>query len=72
MITKKYYEIIIDNPEKVSKRIQAGIKKICEYRKKFGDVFYYNWMLHIEENCQRPFSPTHEAMSALNLHYDQP
>ena len=69
---REYYEIIIDNPQKVAKKIQAGIKKVREYRKKLGDAFYYNWMLHIEQEYQRPFSPTHEAMSALNLHYDQP
>ncbi|MED5435166.1 MAG: nucleotide 5'-monophosphate nucleosidase PpnN [SAR324 cluster bacterium] len=69
---REYYDIIIDNPQKVAKRIQAGIKKVREVRKKVGDAFYYNWMLHIEREYQRPFTPTHEAMSALNLHYDQP
>jgi hypothetical protein len=70
--TRKYYEIIIDDPEKVAQRIQTGIKKVREYRRKLGDAFYYNWMLHIDHDFQRPFSPTHETMSALNLHYDQP
>ena len=69
---RKFYEIIIDDPEQVAKRIQAGIKKVREYRRKLGDAFYYNWMLHIEHDFQRPFSPTHAEMSALNLHYEQP
>jgi hypothetical protein len=37
-----------------------------------GDAFYYNWMLHIDQEYQRPFVPTHEAMAGLNLHFDQP
>ena len=69
---KKYYEIIIDDPEKVAQKIQAGIKSVRAYRRKLGDAFYYNWMLHIDQDYQRPFSPTHASMSALNLHYTQP
>ena len=69
---KKYYEIIIDDPEKVAQKIQAGIKSVRAFRRKLGDAFYYNWMLHIDQDYQRPFSPTHAAMSALNLHYTQP
>ena len=70
--TKKYYEIIIDDPEKVAQRIQIGIKEVIKYRRKLGDAFYYNWTLHIDHNFQSPFCPTHETMSKLNLHYDQP
>lgn len=29
-------------------------------------------MLHIDQDYQQPFSPTHSAMSTLYLHYDQP
>ncbi|HIO61901.1 MAG TPA: DUF3412 domain-containing protein, partial [Deltaproteobacteria bacterium] len=69
---RKYYEIIIDDPEKVAQKIQAGIKNVRAYRRKLGDAFYYNWMLHIDQDYQRPFTPTHASMSALNLHYAQP
>ena len=51
--------------------IQAGIKKVRECRKKLGDEFYYNWMQHIEQDYQRPFSPTHECVYALKLHYNE-
>ena len=34
--------------------------------------FYYNWMLHIDQDYQQPFSPTHSAMSSLYLHSEQP
>ena len=36
------------------------------------DAFYYNWMLHIDQDYQQPFSPTHSAMSSLYLHSEQP
>ena len=69
---RKYYEIIIDDPEKVANKIHLGIKKVREYRKMKDDAFYYNWMLHIDQEYQRPFVPTHDAMAGLNLHFDQP
>ena len=69
---QRFYEIIIDDPEKVAQRIQSGIRKVREFRRKLGDAFYYNWMLHIDQDYQWPFSPSHAAMSALNLHYAQP
>ena len=69
---RMFYKIIINDPEKVAQEIQSGIKKVRKYRRKLGDAFYYNWMLHIDEDFQRPFTPTHAMMSALNLHYSQP
>ena len=69
---RRYYEIIIDDPEKVANKIHLGIKKVREYRKMKDDAFYYNWMLHIDQEYQRPFVPTHDAMAGLNLHFDQP
>ena len=69
---RRYYEIIIDDPEKVANKIHLGIKKVREYRKMKDDAFYYNWMLHIDQEYQRPFVPTHDSMAGLNLHFDQP
>ena len=69
---RRFYEIIIDDPEKVANKIHLGIKKVREYRRMNGDAFYYNWMLHIDQEYQRTFVPTHEAMAGLNLHFDQP
>ena len=69
---RKFYEIIINDPEQVARRIQSGIKSVREFRRKMGDAFYYNWMLHIDQDYQQPFSPTHSAMSSLYLHSEQP
>ena len=69
---KNFYEIIINNPEKVAKIIKSGVNKVHEYRSNYEDAYYFNWMLHIDHDFQRPFLPTHSAMSGLNLQYDQP
>ena len=69
---RKFYKIIFGDPVKVAQVIHSGIKNVREYRRNMGDAFYYNWMLYIDQNYQWPFNPTHEAMSVLNLHYEQP
>jgi len=61
------YEIIIDDPEQVARRIDAGIRKVREYRIQQQDSFFFNWSLDIPFPFQQPFHPTHEAMAALNL-----
>ena len=45
---------------------------IRDFRKAIGDAYSFNWALHIEPDFQLPFEPTHENMSQLNLHRDQP
>ena len=67
-----YYEIVVDDPEKAAVMINHGIKKVKEYRKATDDSYSFNWALKIESEFQQPFEPTHEAMSALDLHLDQP
>ncbi|MBY0243742.1 MAG: nucleotide 5'-monophosphate nucleosidase PpnN, partial [Burkholderiaceae bacterium] len=61
------YKIIVDDPELVAREMQAGIKEVREFRKARSDAYYFNWALRIDEEFQRPFSPTHENMRNLNL-----
>ena len=63
------YEIIIADPERVAKRMVAGIRKVREYRIEQKDSFHFNWGLHIPLDMQKPFVPTHEAMASLDLHH---
>jgi predicted Rossmann-fold nucleotide-binding protein len=63
------YEIIIADPEKVAKRMVTGIRKVREHRIAHKDSFYFNWGVQIPLDLQRPFTPTHEAMAALDLHH---
>jgi predicted Rossmann-fold nucleotide-binding protein len=65
------YEIIIGQPELVAQRMAAGLKEVKEFRKT-RDAYYFNWLLHIDNDFQQPFIPTHESMLKLNLFKDQP
>ena len=69
---QKRYKIIIDDPEMVAKEMQNGIKQVREFRKSRSDAYYFNWLLRIDEEFQRPFKPTHENMRNLKLHKNQP
>jgi len=66
------YTVIIDDPTQVAREMAAGLEKVRKFRKKTGDAFYFNWLLHIDLAFQQPFLPTHKNMSALELHKDQP
>jgi predicted Rossmann-fold nucleotide-binding protein len=68
---QKRYQIIIDDPEMVAREMQAGIKQVREFRKSRSDAYYFNWLLKIDEEFQRPFKPTHENMRNLKLHKNQ-
>ncbi len=63
------YEIIVADPEKVAKRMSAGIRKVREYRIAHKDSFFFNWGMEIPIDVQKPFAPTHEAMAALELRH---
>ncbi|ASI90092.1 MULTISPECIES: nucleotide 5'-monophosphate nucleosidase PpnN [Vibrio] len=67
----KYYQIIIDNPEKAAQIMKQAMPTVKEHRKKTGDAYSYNWSLHIEPEFQLPFDPTHENMAGLDLHLNQ-
>ncbi len=68
---QKRYKIIIDDPELVAKEMQLGIKQVREFRKSRSDAYYFNWLLKIDEEFQKPFRPTHENMRNLRLHKNQ-
>ncbi len=61
------YKIIIDDPEQVAKIMTQGVEKVKQYRRKFNDAYYFNWMLKIGHDFQQPFEPTHKNMASLEL-----
>ncbi|QSX75152.1 LOG family protein [Lysobacter arenosi] len=65
----KRYEIIVGEPDKVAKRMSAGIRKVREHRIAQKDSFFFNWSVDIPLAFQRPFVPSHEAMASLDLHH---
>ena len=69
---QRRYQIIIDDPALVARRMRAGVDQVREYRKSIGDAYYFNWSLMIDHAFQQPFVPTHENVRSLALHKDQP
>ena len=66
------YEIIIDDPAAVGQAVSRGLKTVKQHRERREEAHYFNWALHIEDDLQIPFVPSHENMSALEIHRDQP
>ncbi len=66
------YEIIINNPVKLSETMQKGLKRVRKFRKARRDAYFFGWMLKMYHEFQQPFLPTHENVSTLKIHTDQP
>lgn len=66
------YKVIINDPARVAREMSAGMTEVRDFRRDQNDAFYFNWLLNIEPDFQRPFEPTHENMSNLELHKNQP
>ncbi|MFT5163081.1 MAG: putative Rossmann-fold nucleotide-binding protein [Alteromonadaceae bacterium] len=65
------FEIIIDDPVEVARKLKISMADVRQYRKASGDAYYYNWTLKIEPEFQLPFEPNHANMSKLDLHLNQ-
>jgi hypothetical protein len=68
---QRCYQIIIDDPVTVARRMKSGVNEVRHFRTVKNDAYYFNWVLKIEHNFQKPFSPTHDNMRNLELHKDQ-
>ena len=66
------YQIIIEDPSAVAIAIKSQMEDVVEHRQTVGDAYHYNWQLHIEEDFQRPFIPTHANMANLKLESSLP
>ncbi len=67
-----HYQIIVDEPEEVARRMRKMVKGVRRYRIEQRESFSFNWGLVIPEAFQHPFEPSHENMAALKLHRQQP
>lgn len=68
---QQHYQIIVNDPARVAQEVQNGIKRVREFRKEKGDAYYFNWLLKIDTEFQKPFAPTHQNMRNLALHKNQ-
>ena len=69
---KGLYKVIIDDPAEVARSMAASMDDVLRIRRDTEDAYYFNWLLHVPEEMQQPFDPTHENMAALQLNRDQP
>ncbi len=64
---RRHYRIIVDDPPAVAQTMKSAMKEVKRFRTEGNDAFYFNWRLKIEQDLQRPFQPSHEAMAGLDL-----
>ena len=69
---QKLYKIIVGDPAAVAREMAIGIQEVRSYRVQTKDAFYFNWHLKIDPDFQMPFSPSHEAMAALEINQNRP
>lgn len=66
------YRIVIDDPVAVARLMSTGAERVRDWRVHCNDAFYFNWLLTIDPEFQRPFQPSHQAMAALDLTSQRP
>ncbi len=69
---QEYYTIIIDDPVKAAREIEAALETVRNFRREHSDAYYFNWLLNIDLPFQQPFVPNHANVAALNLSRAQP
>ncbi|SNV60956.1 nucleotide 5'-monophosphate nucleosidase PpnN [Pasteurella dagmatis] len=68
---RSLYEIIIDDPESVARKMSQSMHNVKVKRYQTGDSYAFNWSLKVPMDFQMPFVPTHDNMANLNLHRNQ-
>ena len=67
-----YFEVVIGDSERVARLARMGIDKVIRHRRRVQESYAFNWNLHVPEDMQHPFIPTHENMANLQLHTNLP
>lgn len=65
------YKIIIDDPAAVAIYMKDKMADVQAFRRESQDAYYFNWVLEVADDFQRPFRPTHDNMRQLQLHRQQ-
>lgn len=64
---QRRYKIVVDDPEQVGREMRGGLEAVRDFRRTYGDAYYFNWRLTIEHEFQVPFKATHESMKSLDI-----
>jgi predicted Rossmann-fold nucleotide-binding protein len=62
------YTIVIDDPARVGDMLMKRVRSVRRQRLRDGDAYYFNWLLKVPFEHQRPFTVSHEAVAGLPLH----
>ena len=68
---REHYTIIIEDATKVAREMRAGLESVRNFRREHSDAYYFNWLLNIDHQFQKPFDPTHENVAELNIGREQ-
>lgn len=68
---QKRYDIIIDSPSDVAKKMKQHMESVQQFRRQAQDAYYFNWVIDTPLDVQEPFEPTHKKMAELNLSKNQ-
>ena len=68
----QHYEIICGDPAATAQRLRQGVTQVRRQRNRENESYCFNWELHIPEEFQRTFEPSHDNMASLALHKNQP
>ncbi len=68
----KRYEIIINDPAGVARKLVSTMDTIKVFRRDSNDAYNFNWKLYIDNAFQQPFEPTHANMASLQLDPSRP
>lgn len=69
---RQHYRVIVGAPADVGRAVRAATDEVHARRRGAGQAYYFNWELQVPAELQEPFTPSHAAMAALNLHADLP
>ena len=71
-VAQRRYKIILGDPAGVAAEVVSGLGAVRASRAATDNAYFFNWSLDIGLDFQRPFEATHESMSRLELHRNQP
>lgn len=66
------YRIVVGDAEKVGQWLSKSLRDVKKQRRRDGDAYYFNWLLNVPPEHQKPFDVTHESVAALCLSRDLP
>ncbi len=69
---QRLYSVVLGDPAEVARLVCQGVEQVREFRVRTDDAYYYNWLLKIGLDFQKPFDATHENMAKLDLSADLP